>query len=120
MAVPADSRLAIVTIGGVLGLMLGLGFGHWQQQRTLALVEARQAADRAAFAELVQRLGERLDGLRDELVDDRQTGQSERQHLSVRIHALSTAVDELRVLTQPVVADLPESAIESAAPAGIQ
>lgn len=120
MSAPADHRLAIVTIGGVLGIVLGLGFGHWQQQRTLALVEARHAADRAAFAAVVEQLGERLDGLRDELVADRQDGQSERQRLSVRIHALSTAIDELRVMTQPVLAEIPDSFIESAAPAGVQ
>lgn len=120
MSAPADYRFTIVTVGAVLGLVLGLGFGHWQQQRTLAMVEARHAADRAAFAEAVTKLGERLDGLRDELALDRQDGQSERQRLSVRIHALSTAVDELRVLTQPVLAQIPDSFIESSAPAGVQ
>lgn len=115
-----EHRLAIVAIGGVLGIVIGLGFGHWQQQRTLALVEARNAADRAAMAEAIERLAQRLDSLNAEMAQDRQDGQTDRQRLSVRIHALSTAVDELRVLTQPVVAELSDDFVEAAAPAGVQ
>jgi len=120
MSAPTDYRFAIVTVGAVLGLVLGLGFGQWQQQRTLAMVEARHVADRAVFAESVKQISQRLDAVCDELAADRQNGQSDRQRLSVRLHALSTAVDELRVLTQPVVAQISDSFVESGAPAGVQ
>jgi len=120
MSAPTDYRFAIIAAGGVLGVVLGLGFGQWQQQRTLAMVEARHAADRAVFAESVKQLSQRLDAVCDELATDRHNGQNDRQRLSVRLHALSTAVDELRVLTQPVLAQVPDAFVESGAPAGVQ
>lgn len=118
MSAPADQRLVIVSIGGVLGLALGLGFGHWQHQRTLGVVEARHQAERAAVAEAVAQLNQRLDSLRDEVASDRQDGRSERQRIAASIHVLSTSVEELRLLSLPVVAELtPDDFVE---PTGVQ
>lgn len=102
----AALRTAIVMLA--IGLAGGLGLGLWQVRQTANQFESRVEADRVRLQAGLDRLEERLTALAVELERDSAQGASERNDLRARVRDLTLTVDDLRLVAQPLIAEIPE------------
>lgn len=91
-----------------LGLTGGAGVGLWQARETEARLDARAAEDRARMQAAVEQLRTSVDALKAELDRDTAVAASERNDIRARLQDLSLAVEDLRIASQPLVAEIPE------------
>lgn len=102
----AALRTAIVMLA--IGLAGGLGLGLWQVRETASQFESRVEADRTRLQAGLDRLEARLTALTAELERDSAQGVSERNDLRARLQDLTLAIDDLRLVAQPLIAEIPE------------
>lgn len=92
----------------VAGLAGGVGMGVWQVRKTTSDLEARIDADRVRLQEGLDRLETRLAAVTKALERDTAQGVSERNDLRARIQDLTLSVDDLRLVAQPLITEIPE------------
>lgn len=107
-----SERSALAFTAGI-GLAAAAGLAYLalavvEQRRVLTDLAERQAADRAALAIEVDRLRDRLGDVRAEFARGSDDAKADRQRLGALLHDLEVRVEELRLRTEPMVADLPE------------
>lgn len=98
--------LALIML--VLGLGSGSALGFWQVRETEARLQASAEADRARITQAVEAIQARLVALQTDMARDVAQAGDERNELRARIQDLSLAVDDLRIASQPLVAEIPE------------
>lgn len=97
------SGLALVATAG----LAYLGLAVVEQRRALADLGERQAADRAALSAELDRLRDRLGEARAEIDATRSGAKADSARIGALLHDLEARVEELRVRSEPLVADLP-------------
>lgn len=99
---------ALAVLCFVLGLTGGAAVGLWQARETEARLEARAADDRIRMQVAVDQLRASVDALKVELDRDTAVAAAERNDIRARLQDLTLAVEDLRIASQPLVAEIPE------------
>ena len=92
----------------VLGVAGGFGLGLWQIRETASQLEAQTSADRARMQAALDQLDQRLSALDAVVVAGAADNAKQRNEMRARIQDLSLIVDDLRLVAQPMIAEIPE------------
>ncbi len=92
----------------VVGLAGGLGLGLWQIRDTASQLQAQASADRERMQTALDKLDSRLSALDAVVVAGATDNAQQRNDMRARIQDLSLIVDDLRLVAQPMIAEIPE------------
>ena len=102
----AEPRLASALALTLLGALAGVGIGLVQQHRTVARLEARHRDEQARLGAQLEAVNRSLAATQSELGDARNHTAREDHRLGVLVHDLDRRLEQLRQLTEPMVAEV--------------
>lgn len=105
----AENRLASALALALLGTIAGVGIGLIQQHRTVARLEARHREDQARLSAQIDAVRSSVEAVHAELGEARNRSAREDQRLGTLVHDLDRRFEQLRQVTEPMVAEATEA-----------
>ena len=103
---PVEPRLAAAQAHTQRGALAGVGIGLVQQHRTVARLEARHRDEQARLGAQLDAVNRSLAAMQSDLGDARNHTAREDHRLGVLVHDLDRRLEQLRQLTEPMVAEV--------------
>ena len=104
----AEHRLASALALALLGAIAGVGIGLVQQHRTVARLETRHREEQARLGAQLDKMRRTLETMQNDLGNARNHTAREDYRLGALVHDLDRRLEQLRQVTEPMVADTTE------------